>query len=70
MNLKGKNILLISVKFFNYEILIKHELEKMGASVTLFDERPSNSFFSKAIIRIKKEMYSGFWGNIPYPHFL
>lgn len=58
MNLKGKNILLISVKFFNYEVLIKHELEKMGASVSLFDERPSNSFFSKAIIRIKKEMYS------------
>ncbi|MGG5208552.1 hypothetical protein ACQWU4_06355 [Chryseobacterium sp. MIQD13] len=58
MNLKGKSILLISVKFFNYEVLIKHELEEMGASVALFDERPSNSFFSKAIIRIKKEMYS------------
>ncbi|WP_179471965.1 lipopolysaccharide biosynthesis protein [Chryseobacterium sp. H1D6B] len=30
----------------------------MGAKVDLFDERPSNSFFSKAIIRIKKEMYA------------
>jgi len=58
MNLKEKNILLISVKFFNYEVLIKNELEKMEATVTLFDERPSNSFLSKAIIRIKKEMYS------------
>ncbi|KMQ62310.1 hypothetical protein ACM40_08395 [Chryseobacterium sp. BLS98] len=58
MNLKGKNVLLISVKFFNYENLIKKELEDMGATVDLFDERPSNSFFSKAIIRIKKEMYS------------
>lgn len=55
--LNGKNILLISVKFFNYEVLIKQELEKMGAFVMLFDERPSNSFFSKAIIRVKKEFY-------------
>lgn len=55
--LKDKKVLLISVKFFNYEVLIKQELEKMGASVMLFDERPSNSFFSKAIIRVKKEFY-------------
>ena len=56
--LQGKNIILISVSFFNYENLIKKELENMGANVDLFDERPSNSFFSKAIIRIKKEVYS------------
>lgn len=56
--LDNKNILLISVKFFNYEVLIKKELEMMGANVDLFDERPSNSFFSKAIIRIKKQVYS------------
>lgn len=55
--LQNKNILLISVKFFNYEILIKKELERMGATVVLYDERPSNSFFSKAIIRLKKEVY-------------
>lgn len=56
--LQGKKILLISIKFFNYENLIKKQLETMGAHVDLYDERPSNSFFSKAIIRIKKEMYS------------
>lgn len=56
--LEKKNILFISVSFFNYENLIKKQLEMMGASVDLFDERPSNSFFSKAIIRIKKEVYS------------
>ncbi len=55
--LQNKNILLISVKFFNYEVLIKTELERMGATVALYDERPSNSFFSKAIIRLKKEVY-------------
>lgn len=56
--LQRKNILLISVSFFDYENLIKNELENMGANVDLFDERPSNSFFSKAIIRIKKNVYS------------
>ncbi|MCJ8497152.1 hypothetical protein MVI27_02645 [Chryseobacterium salipaludis] len=53
--LEGKNILIISVQFFNYENLIKSQLETMGATVDLFDERPSNTFFTKAIIRIKKE---------------
>lgn len=56
--LQRKNILLISIQFFNYEYLIKDQLENLGASVDLFDERPSNSFYSKAIIRIKKEMYA------------
>lgn len=56
--LEGKRVLLISIKFFNYEILIKEQLEIMGAIVELYDERPSNSFFSKAIIRIKKEIYA------------
>ncbi|MFD2554231.1 CgeB family protein [Sphingobacterium tabacisoli] len=55
--LQDKNVLLISVKFFNYELLIKKELENMGATVVLYDERPSNSFFSKAIIRLKREVY-------------
>ncbi len=56
--LVNKRILLISVKFFNYECLIKKQLEEMGGIVDLFDERPSNSFFSKAIIRIKKDVYA------------
>lgn len=56
--LVGKRILLISIKFFNYENLIKQELEEMGAIVDLYDERPSNSFLSKAIIRFKKAFYA------------
>ena len=52
-----KKILLISVKFFNYENIIKEKLEDLGAKVDLFDERPSNTFFSKAIIRVKKSFY-------------
>lgn len=54
---ENKSILILSVKFFNYENLIKDELSLMGAKVDLFDERPSNSFYSKAIIRIKKNFY-------------
>lgn len=56
--IEDKNILLISIKFFNYEKLIKEQLESMGAKVDLFDERPSNTFFTKAILRIKKEFYA------------
>ena len=53
----NKNILVLSVKFFNYENLIRDELTLMGAKVDLFDERPSNSFYSKAIIRLKRDFY-------------
>ncbi|TKC03500.1 CgeB family protein [Pedobacter cryotolerans] len=54
---QGKNILIISVQFFNYEHIISKELIRLGATVDLFDERPSNSFYSKAIIRLKKSLY-------------
>jgi hypothetical protein len=55
--LEDKRVLMLSVSFFNYENLIKNELISMGAKVDLFDERPSNSFFSKAIIRLKRSLY-------------
>lgn len=54
--LKDKKILFISVKFFNYEILIKKQMEDLGAEVDWFDERPSNSFFTKAMIRLNKNV--------------
>jgi hypothetical protein len=53
----NKRVLLLSVKFFNYENLIRDEISSMGAIVDLYDERPSNSFLSKAIIRVKRELY-------------
>jgi hypothetical protein len=55
--LDGKSVLMLSVKFFNYENLIKDEILSMGAKVDLYDERPSNSFYSKAIIRLKRNLY-------------
>lgn len=55
--LDSKRVLILSVKFFNYENLIKDEIVSMGAKVDLYDERPSNSFYSKAIIRMKRSLY-------------
>ncbi|MGZ9735386.1 hypothetical protein [Flavobacterium sp. GNP002] len=55
--LENKNVFMLSVSFFNYENLIKEEMVAMGAEVDLYDERPSNSFYSKAIIRLKRSFY-------------
>ena len=41
----------------NLEKEIKSKLEKMGAEVMYFDERPANSILAKGIIRIKKSLY-------------
>lgn len=55
--LENKNIFMLSVSFFNYENLIREEMIALGARVDLYDERPSNSFYSKAIIRFKRDLY-------------
>ena len=55
--LKGKNILFFSVQTFNLEKRIIEKLEDCGANVTYYDERPSNSNFTKGIIRLKKSLY-------------
>ena len=56
-NFSGKKILFFSVQTFNLEKEIKSKLEKMGAEVMYFDERPANSILAKGIIRIKKSLY-------------
>lgn len=53
--IKNKKILLFAPSFFNYEKVIVKKLEEFGASVSYFDERPSNTTFGKAIVRISKE---------------
>lgn len=50
--LNNKKILLISPKTFNYESEIKKQLEKMGAQVTYFDDRPFTSKLKKIILRL------------------
>jgi hypothetical protein len=56
----GKRILLISPSFFGYEKEIKRKLEKMGANVDFYDERPSNTSLGKALVRINKNLVSSF----------
>ena len=53
----GKKILFFSVQTFNLEKEIKIKMEENGAIVTYYDERPSNSNFTKGIIRLRRELY-------------
>jgi len=52
VHLEGKKVLLIAAKLFNYEKEIHKELEKQGTMVTLYDQRPSNDFLTKVLIRL------------------
>jgi hypothetical protein len=54
----GKRILFFAPKFFNYEHEIADAMRSMGAEVDLFDERPGNGFFTKALIRINRKFLS------------
>lgn len=53
-HLNGKKILFFSVQSFNLEKDIVTQLEKHGALVTYFDERPANNNFTKGMIRINR----------------
>lgn len=55
MNLTNKKVLFFAPNFFGYEYEIKKELERKGAIVKLYDERPSNSTLVKAVIRLNKK---------------
>lgn len=50
------NLLFIGPKFYNYHLMIKEAFEKKGYTVDYYDDRPSTSFLSKAIIRINKKL--------------
>lgn len=55
--LHNKKIIFFSIKFFDLEKEISEKLESFGAEVFYFDERPDNSKFTKAIIRVRKSLY-------------
>jgi hypothetical protein len=48
----NKKILFIAPRFFGYECEIKNRLERLGAYVDFYDDRPSNSAWSKFAIRL------------------
>lgn len=57
MNFNGKRILFLSASFFGYEKAVEKRLEKLGATVDYYDERPSNTVVSKGLIRVKRNWY-------------
>jgi hypothetical protein len=52
--LENKKILFLCPLFFNYHKKLIRAMESMGAQVDYFDERPSNTFLSKALLRINR----------------
>ncbi|MBD5267201.1 MAG: hypothetical protein HDS41_03285 [Bacteroides sp.] len=60
MDLTGKKILFIAPKYFGIPEKIQSKLIELGASVDFFDERPGNSFLTKALIRINRNLIAGY----------
>lgn len=52
LGLQGKRILLIAPKFFGYEIQISQALERAGAQVYFHGDKPSESKWAKAFLRL------------------
>lgn len=55
-NLKGKRILFFYLSTFNYENEIKWAMEREGASVDAFNERPANNVFVRVLIRLNRNL--------------
>ncbi|MCT4174035.1 lipopolysaccharide biosynthesis protein [Elizabethkingia anophelis] len=55
--LENKNILYLSARTFNLEKQIKSKLESFGAKVYFYDERLKDNNLTKAVIRVKKDLY-------------
>lgn len=58
INLKGKRILFFSAQFFGYQYEITKAMQRQGAIVDYFDERPANNVIVKALIRINRNLLS------------
>jgi hypothetical protein len=56
--LEGKKVLLFAANAFGYERDIQIKMQEMGAAVDYYDERPSNSFLTKVLIRINRYLLS------------
>lgn len=54
-SLRGKRVLFFCVQMFGIEKDIIHQLEKHGAIVTYYDERPENNNFTKGMIRLNRK---------------
>lgn len=54
--LAGKRVLFVSAKLFSISDNIRTAMERLGAVVDYFDERPSNTPLMKALIRINRNL--------------
>ncbi len=54
---QDKKIVFYSAAFFNYEKVIVEQLQNLGAEVTYFNERPSNSTIAKGAVRVNRNFY-------------
>ena len=55
-NLESKKILFFPTYTYGYENHIKGAMEELGAVVDVFDERPDESFLTRALIRINRDL--------------
>lgn len=60
MSLIGKNVIMIASPFFQYDIEIKKALEKQGAKVSLYHDRPNEHFITKTLIRLEPKVLGSF----------
>lgn len=56
MDLKGKRILMFHVPNYGYHKVMIESFKKAGARVDDFDSRPSHNFWTKALIRINRNL--------------
>lgn len=55
-NLSGKRVLFFYLSTFNYENEIKWAMEKEGAVVDAFNERPTNNVLARILIRLNRNL--------------
>lgn len=56
MDLTGKRVLLLATDVFGYPSEMKASIERLGGKADFFDERPANTFFIKAMVRINRNI--------------
>lgn len=59
-SLKGKKVLFFYLSTFNYENEIKWAMEREGATVDAFNERPTNNVFARILIRLNRNLIGKF----------
>lgn len=54
--LKGKRVLFFYLSTFNYEVEIQKAMEREGAIVDSYNERPTNNVFARILIRLNRNL--------------